>query len=446
MRNLKILNAALLCVPKILANICAPNQGKPGIMIMNPGQLENCATPNKPLIYNPPAGQQGRPGSDCIVGGGQGGYPSHGGLPSQNGSMPQICTSGNYPGSNMPGGNYPGGNMPGGQNLIPGQGIPTAPGGQYPMVPGQGILTMPGQYTMVPQQPPQYVPVVPVVPAAPVQSAVPAPAYPPSAPQPPNVTQIIQSTPPPATTIIQPTTPQVPSTNVPAQPTKPPGQETQCTVKQTVDCVPINPEEEVPEVPTTPGESTNPNNPQGNNPPAQTIVHVTPAPTTPPMPPQYSPQPCIPQQVNPPSSNTGASNLPYCIPNNSTGSPSYSQQGTPQGTPNGLPQGPVNAIYVPTVISPPASAPTTDCASPANLINSLCDTAAQQGQSMGYKGGNCDVQSNIECLNKMINSPPQASPYDAMECVTPQKPMVDVGVLVPASDAYLQAHQNVCVQ
>lgn len=414
MKSLKIFSAALICANKILGEICAPGgQGSPAPMVSQPAPIENCAAQSQPLVMNPSQGQStGRSPAECVVSKPNYAPPS---APSGGQGQPPICTAGN-------------GGTPG----IPG--YPGAPGSPVPIQSGSSLV------------PKQYLPVVPLVPItnSPAYSQKVTP--PPVQQTPPqNITQVFQQPPPMQTTVIGPPQNPTPSTPLfpPNTPQNPPKkEETQCTMKTTIDCVPTEPEEEVPEVSQPPIFP-----PQNYGPPPQTVVHVNPPPSGPsvpsyPMVPptqQAPPQVCIPapnppvQQAPPSGSHgglTGGSNN-VCVPPVAPAPPT---------------QTPSNTLYVPTTTNQ-SSGSSSDCTSPANMINSLCDTAkpAPAPKQQSNQGATCDVPNNTDCLAKVVNQPPQVAPQDAAECVTSPRNLVDVGVLAPASDQYVQAHENVCV-
>lgn len=407
MKSLKIFSAALFCANKILGDICAPGgQGSPAPMVSQPAPIENCAAQSQPLVMNPSQGQSnGRSPAECVVSKQNYAPPT---APSGGQGQPPICTAGN-------------GGTPG-----------------YPGAPGTTPGTIPGPIQSgTPLIPKQFVPVIPVAKQPVYSQKVTSPPVQ-QTPPPQNITQVFQQPPPMQTTVIGPPPNPTPNTPLfpPNNPNNPPKkEETQCTMKTTIDCVPTEPEEEVPEITQPPIFP-----PQNYGPPPQTVVHVNPPPSQPsyPMVPptqQAPPQVCIPApnppvQQAPPSGSNGGSNG-VCIPPVAPAPPT---------------QTPANTLYVPTTTTQ-SSGSSSDCTSPANMINSLCDTAkpVPAGHHQSNQGASCDVPNNAECLAKVVNQPPQVAPQDAAECVTSPRNLVDVGVLAPASDQYVQAHENVCV-
>lgn len=445
-KSFKLLNLALLGIKNVASStICAgASNGTPVVAVGQPGSVENCGVPSQPLVYDSSTTGQNGGGNqgftpECLVPGLGGNPGTPGGfspvvqqipatecVPVANPppSQPSITTQIVQPPPVMattiigppPGGNTPGNNTPG--NNTPGNSPPGTPGN-----PTGG--------------------------------------------------------------------------NPPGGSTPPPKQETQCTVTTKLDCEPVtpgaegdnNPPADQPpseQPPTNP--STNPPTNPPNGPPAQTTVvhHVTES--VPPQPRVVSivppppvrvvtppPQPIVevPRQVNVPPSSFIPSNTPMvCSSPNGGIVPGVAKQQVGGGSPRpGVPVAQVQptCIAPPTTTPPtvnnvgtptttlgtgsgvpvPATGPAPACSTPQNALSALCgsnNATSTTPYASSNVGAACALPNAEGCLTKALENIGKVTPYESAACVTTTKqPMVEVGMMLPASEKYVQAYNNPCV-
>ncbi|EOB15198.1 Polar tube protein 1 [Nosema bombycis CQ1] len=384
---------------------CSPGNGTPVVAITQPGGVENCATTSPaPLVYESSNGQNPLNNftPDCLV--------NSPGVPVQ--SYPVI----GVPVSGTPG--TPGAPGTAGNNYGPTECVPTSGGGSYP----PGYFNPPMATTII--NPPTYAP--PGTPGSPSANNPPAGfhAPPPAGPPAKNEEQCTVTT----KLDCEPVSPGVPAVTAP--PAGPPIESVGVPPQKVALVTPVASVASVVAVPpshaTGSGVPCIPVSSTGGH-PSNLVGGGFPSNA------QVTQAPCVPSQAHHPVASVPVTSVPV------NAVPMTSAPVTPLGP----------SYYGSSSLPPSGSHPTAPCGAPQNALSSPCATnnaSAGNTYTSSNVGAACSLPNAENCLMKALENVGRPSPQEAASCVTAQKqPMVEIGMMLPVTDAYSNAANNPCV-
>nr|QBO59869.1 polar tube protein 1 [Nosema pernyi] len=389
-RSFKLLSLVAYIKLNSANMVCAPASGAPVVAITQPGGVENCGTSSAPLLYESPSGQNPLNNftPDCLV--------QAQGVPLQS-----------YPATGVSGAPGTAGNNYGAPECVP-----TTGGGAY----SPGLYNPPMATTII--NPQTYVPTG--APGTPGANNPPAGFHPPPPAGPPakNEEQCTVTT----KLDCEPVSPGVPTTTAP--PAGPPIESVGVPVQKVALATPVASIASV--IPVTPSHAAGtgvpciPVSSTGGHP---SNVVGSGYPTTA----QVTQAPCVPSAAHHPVASVPLNTTPLTSAPVTPLGPYYGSSGHPS----------------------PGSYPTSPCGAPQNTLNSTCGTnnaIAANTYTSSNVGASCSLPNAENCLMKALENAGKPSPQEAASCVTAQKqPMVEIGMMLPVTDAYSNAANNPCV-